>query len=213
MQIKLIEKLRKIQEKINNGNTSILLVNPPKFQATDGTIYGEHTPLGLKILQQIGINNQFSVTVLNLAKEKKPLRVFEEILKKLNPCIVGIPSTSPSHKNAIQLAEISSNDNRIVLMGGVHERVGWKTTLKNSKADFVFVGDSDESFDLFLKKLKNEIVFEISEIQGLAYKNGTELVFTGRANPKSEKLIFPDPKLLEIEQFAPFGNLSLARLI
>ena len=213
MEQKLFEKIEKIREKINAGKSSIVLVNPPKFQASDGTIYGETTPLGLKILQQIGINNRFAVTVLNLAREKNPFEKFEETLKKLEPCIVGITSTSPSHKNALRLAELAKEGDRLILMGGVHERVGWKTTLKNSKADFVFVGDSDESFDLFLKNLNKGNLQELKCIEGLAYKENKGIVFTGMAKPKAEKLILPDPYLLEIEHFEPFENLPLARMI
>ncbi|MBV9564669.1 MAG: B12-binding domain-containing radical SAM protein [Bradyrhizobium sp.] len=93
-------------------------------------------------------------------------------LMTFNPEVVGISSTSPSHKAAIEVARITKAfvPNAVIVKGGVHETYCSAHTIANvAEIDYSVCGEADYSFVLLLYALEKNA--PLSRVPGIVFRN------------------------------------------
>ncbi|MBD3355219.1 radical SAM protein [Candidatus Woesearchaeota archaeon] len=142
-------------------------------------------PLGLSYIAGALKEENYEVIGLDLTARafiegKDPVKILEEDLKKHNPDIVGIRSTSPTHKNALDVAKIVKRYKNIpIIKGGPHETNCAETTLKNnSEIDYSVIGEGEET----IKELINRISSKksIKGLEGVIYRDNGEVINNGK---------------------------------
>jgi hypothetical protein len=96
------------------------------------------------------------------------------------PDVIGIASTSPSHKAALDMAKKLKTylPNLPIVKGGVHETYCGSHTLENfPQVDYGMVGEVEQSFCLLLAALNRECPLE--SVPGLLYRGQGGIVKRG----------------------------------
>jgi anaerobic magnesium-protoporphyrin IX monomethyl ester cyclase len=113
-----------------------------------------------------------------------------ERLMTFGPEVVGISSTSPSHKAAIEVARAvrASLPNAVIVKGGVHETYCSLHTIANvEEIDYSVCGEADYSFALLLHALEND--GPLSRVPGIAFRNSNGEI---ESTPMSKRRIALD---------------------
>ena len=98
---------------------------------------------------------------------------FRALLKRYPIDLVGISSMTGAFNNAMKLALIAKEHGVFVAMGGFHPTVLPEEVLRLDCVDVVVIGEGEATFrELVLHGLSKDI-------KGLAYKDGSGIVFTG----------------------------------
>ncbi len=150
----------------------ILLLSPPTNSAIKSVIGVTGPPLGLAYLASMARLQGDDVRIIDsLALDYTFDDVFAEI-KKYDPDVVGITSTTSMMPDAYKVAEIAKqyNSDIKVVMGGPHVTFTPELTLMESKdVDFVISGEGETIFSNLLYYLKGKM--DIREVNGIAYRN------------------------------------------
>ncbi|MFH1420528.1 MAG: radical SAM protein [Candidatus Aenigmatarchaeota archaeon] len=218
----------------------ILLIWPPWYRLQNSEFVGY--PIGITSIAAILEKNGFNVSVYHadykgkgavvhtseltnayedykrrLADENDAIwKEVEAVIVEQKPDIVGISVMTGSYGSALMTAKIAKkiNPNTIVVMGGAHPTVEPKSTLRNSDVDFVVAGEGEETFLELVQAIESRKRF--SEIKGIGYKKGRQLIINPR-RPLIENLdTLPLPArhlIINKENFIPdaFGGIFSSR--
>ncbi|MFH0986178.1 MAG: radical SAM protein [Candidatus Omnitrophota bacterium] len=89
----------------------------------------------------------------------------------------------------------------ILVAGGVHITALREQALHDS-VDYLFLGEADHGFVEFLGTLPEKSIEKLKKIPGLLFRNGSEVVNTGRTLVRDlDALPFADRSLLDYKQF------------
>lgn len=209
----------------------ILLIQPP-YTIHKAEPKGCQPPLGLAYIAAVLEQNGFDVKILDSivegfgievdeSKENDLIRYglefddIEKIISGYAPDIVGISCLfSTQHNNAITVAKLVKNvlENCVVIMGGAHPSVAYRTVLESDFVDFVIIGEGEFSAVKLIDSLKEGK--DLSNIDGLAYKENGDL----KVNPKTkfihslDEIPFPARHLLPMDKYfrinRPHGTAS-----
>ena len=204
--------------KINfNKRPDILLLQPHQGrQATDYIFQpGYEIPLNLaclsSYLEREGVTNE----ILDLRLYQDPIQVFKEVIKNLEPKVIGISAFSSEKENADALAKLSKNlyKAKPVIIGGYHASAAPKETIEANFYDFLVYGEGEISLTELMKCLVHE--GKIDSINGIAYKQDDHVVI----NPPREmikcidSLPRPARHKLELNKYIPVpGTGNFMRL-
>ncbi len=139
-------------------------------------------PLGLAYIAG-ALRENYDVSVLDLTARTPAGRDHNEILleelNKFKPDLVGITSTSPTHRNALDVARtVKQFSNITVIKGGPHETNCAETTLRNNpEIDYSVVGEGEETIVELV-----DAIFRWQSIKGIigvAYRENGEIVNNG----------------------------------
>ena len=163
----------------------ILLIDPYFEKGLKGF------PLGLAYIAAV-LENDYYVSVLDLAarayvEKKSPDEILREKLVNFMPDIVGITSTSPTHRSALEAASIiKSYGNIPIIKGGPHETNAQGASLKKYRIrgkaqyliDYSVVGEGEET----IVELVNKIVAGSSAqgVKGVVFREQGKIVDNGR---------------------------------
>jgi radical SAM superfamily enzyme YgiQ (UPF0313 family) len=142
-------------------------------------------PIGLLYLAAALEKEGHTVRLVDLQANPSTL-ILNEVLETFQPSIVGISSTSPSHKPALELAKKVKQKypDIFVIKGGVHETYCATHTLSTQPyIDYCMVGEADVSFPLLVNALESSL--DLEAIPGLAYRNNGRIII----NPENKSLI------------------------
>lgn len=161
----------------------ITLVNPYPTYAkgvNEATVY---PPLGIASIAAVLEKEGYECTIIDANILQLPN---EEVLKQIeayDPDFVCISTNIATALagNALSF-EIKKRFNKKVIMGGVQASSVTERTLKNSLADVVVTGESEETVLELVRKECNP-----HGVVGLAYLEGEQVVYTGK-RPLIEKL-------------------------
>jgi radical SAM superfamily enzyme YgiQ (UPF0313 family) len=141
-----------------------------------------------------------------------------ELLREVQPPVVGITSTSPSHLAACDLARAVKrcSEDILVVKGGKHDTFAWETTLRSHpEIDIAVVGEGE----LILSELLAAVArgADYRHIRGIAYREGGAV----RHNPGApevdfQALPFPHRSLVphhESYNFGIFGGKQMAQVM
>jgi len=166
----------------------IMLVDPYFKEGLKGF------PLGLAYIAG-ALREDYEVSVIDLTaratiEQKNPEEILQEELRKINPDMVGITSTSPTHKNALDVARIVKNyRNMPIIKGGTHETNAQGSTIRNNpEIDYSVVGEGEET----IIELANGISRgeSVKGLEGIIFRENNEVVDNGK------RALIPDLDML-----------------
>lgn len=157
----------------------ILLIDPYFREGLKGF------PLGLAYIAGALREKGYSISTLDLTaratlEKRKCEEILNEELKRQNPDIVGITSTSPTHKNALYVARLVKQFRNIpIIKGGVHETNCAETTLRNNpEIDYSVIGEGEETIVELVERIsKGE---SIRGLEGVVFRDGESIINNGR---------------------------------
>jgi len=103
-------------------------------------------------------------------------REVETRIRNLKPSVIGITATSQTFASSCRIANIakSIDENVVVIVGGPHPSVFGKDILNNNVIDFAVTREGEETIIELLNHLDG--LQDISSINGIAYRNGEEII-------------------------------------
>jgi radical SAM superfamily enzyme YgiQ (UPF0313 family) len=133
-------------------------------------------PLGLGYLASYLESNGFRVDILDLTILNIPNVTLFQLIKKNAPLLVGLTALTPYYVNMKELSlEIKKQIPDIpVVLGGVHVSALPRETLDECDADFVVIGEGEETLLELARKIKEH--GDLSDVDGIAYKKGREVI-------------------------------------
>jgi len=142
--------------------------------------------IGLKYIHSYLCKNQIDSYILFIPKyNKKDILCIEKFLNGFKPRIIGISLMSSEFDNAKKFSTIIKNKfpEIIIVWGGIHPTVDTKECL--NYADYVFIGESEESYLEFVNKIsKNR---PVDDILNLAYRL-SDKIHINKLRPLNENL-------------------------
>jgi len=137
----------------------------------------------------------------------------ENIIRSFKPDVIGISSMSTKIGSVKNIVEISKRifPHIPVVLGGAHPSVLYKSALQQTKADFVVIGEGENTFADLINEFQNG-GSNFDKIEGLAFQTSNGKII--RTSPRSliadlDSLPFPDREsLYKLETYRP-DDLSM----
>ncbi|MFQ5450324.1 MAG: B12-binding domain-containing radical SAM protein [Nitrospinaceae bacterium] len=190
--------------------TDVLLINPSyqsSYGGTKASIVNPFFPtLGLATIAAVARQRGHKVHILDLCWRPYDFELIRSKVLQVKPDVVGISATTPLMN---QLRDISVlvkdlSKNIMVVGGGPHPTALPRETLRESLLDAVCVGEADYTF---AELCDNSI---LSEIPGIYYRSGDEIINTGPRNPIENLDDLPFPAW---DLYNPGDYKKISRLI
>lgn len=186
----------------------ILFINPP-FAIYGGVEGhgGKNAPLNLAYLASYLREKMSNIEVSIIDAEGLEL-TFSQIYKKINditPDIIGITTPTAAYYNVQKIVkDIKEIDKKIkIVLGGSHPTALPYETLSETECDAVVIGEGELTFYELVKSWQKNI--DLSQITGLAYKKGKEIII----NKKRELIKDLDTIPLPAKDLLPLDKYFL----
>lgn len=141
----------------------------------------------------------------NLNSRSVELR--EKILE-FKPDVLGISFWSPNYYEALSILMLakSIDPNMTTVVGGPHATSYSDKIMENGEIDFLFRGEADISFSVFLDELEEKVP-DLSKVKGLTYRDsGGELVDNEQDSQENLDLIqLPDYEAINLDGYLSAG--------
>ncbi len=158
-------------------------------------------PLNLSLLAAIAEKDGHAVQIIDAELESLSNEHILERVKNISPDIIGFTATSPMFSKVVDSAnKIKENFDIPIIVGGPHATIVKEKAFEDC-FDFLFIGEADKTFHLFLEKFQKGGDF--SSVPGLLIKKNNEILFTGDPEPITDldKIPFPVRRLLKVEEY------------
>jgi radical SAM superfamily enzyme YgiQ (UPF0313 family) len=193
----------------------VLLVQPRIGHAKRGRASPQAfvPPMMLFCLAKPLVERRFKVDILDLTVSKITLRGFKNYIRRHQPRIVGITSSTLSYTNAIRAAKaVKEIDPEItVVMGGPHVTFRARDALDSGYVDFVVRGEGDVCFPQLVELLLRG-KGSLSKIGGISYLENGDLVENPRVFVRDlDKLGYPQRDGIERTRYAVLGTVQTSR--
>ncbi len=195
----------------NSEKLKVLLVNPHGFD-TSSVI-----PMSLAYLKaNIKHPQNFEIEILDcsLLDIKASSYEFKECIQRFTPAIVGITTWSPMFMEALDCAKAvkAVYPQACTVMGGPHATGYWESVIENDEVDFVFRGESENDFSLFLDRVY-EGSHDYQDIEGIVLKRENSSVLEGAVTlvDDLDALKLPDYDAIQLKQYIDRGYRYLTR--
>jgi radical SAM superfamily enzyme YgiQ (UPF0313 family) len=160
-------------------------------------------------------NKGYTVEILDAAVSILTEKQITEFVSRRKPAIVGLTAMTTTINSAIHVAHNikASNKETLVVLGGAHVSILPEETLKNNlDVDIIVRGEGEETF-LDLVENCEKSVSDLSDVQGITYRNGSIVSNTVERPPikNLDSLPFPAFHLLPQGKYRlhpPFGRKS-----
>lgn len=166
----------------------VLLINPPeRFDESNENLkknkgYSLYPPLGLAYLASMLEKNDIDVRIFDIMATNNSLAEIISLIENESPSVVGITSTTPQIRGAVQLAKTlkrTFQDEVRTALGGAHITADPDFFNRFNYFDFAVTGEGEITFtDLIIKSLKKEEVNGV--FTGVQYSNLDEIPFPAR---------------------------------
>lgn len=196
----------------------VILINPPLSAAEQSgggsleIVANILPPLGMAYLGAVLEKDNFDVKLIDSPVLNLTCSSLMDILKKENPDITGITSTTLSFKSAVNVAESIKKlwKDKIVIIGGPETTAEPREVMKNECFDIGVYGEGE----MTLLELCNELcekgrewkADDLKKIKGVLLRVGGKIVFTGLRQyiQNLDELPFPAMHLLPPpEKYSP----------
>lgn len=160
-----------------------------------------HLPsLAFSILGSIAKANNYSPTILDLIFYDDPASTIISFIDGLAPVYIAFTCTSATYYLVLEAAQIIRSHNKSIkiLIGGCHASSTAEEILQTGLFDFVFIGESEISFNQFLKGN------ESSDIRGLAFIDESGKIvksFNSGFLKNLDDLPYPDYSLYDLSKY------------
>lgn len=179
----------------------ILLVAP------HGNIPAYWFPLALGYLKSnIPGHHQVKIFDCTLYDIPAESAAFRRELAEFRPDIVGVSTASLTSTEAINVLKVSKSldSNIVTVIGGSHATNYPEAVMKNEFIDYLFRGEADLSFSVFLEQLESSGNFSL--VKGLAYrKNGVLIQNDMEIENDLDKIKIPDYHALQLNEYIKRG--------
>lgn len=142
------------------------------FWPTNGQGYNT-LPLGLAYLKSNADNSKHEIRIFDcyLMKLSADSPELKRILTEFNPDVVGVSCWTAQFYEALGILRLakSVSKNIVTLMGGVHPSAYPVKTIRHQEIDFLFEGEAELSFPVFLEEL-GKATPDWSKVKGLTYE-------------------------------------------
>lgn len=195
---------------------AVLLVNAPS--PNPGAILSHRVqglpPLGICYIASWLTMNGYPTEILDFYIRTVSLKDLEATIKKNQPRLIGISTTTETFKCGIRLARQIKKISQdiIIIMGGSHVTFEFSEALKSGVIDYVIRGEGEitakELCDHCLRNQGN-----IEDIHGLSYiRDGVIVSNKDRGFIADlDTLPFPDRTLLDISKYSHPASISTSR--
>jgi len=196
---------------------NVLLISPPTISAVKSVVGTTGPPLGLAYLASM-IREEHDVRIVDSLAEEFAYKDVEKVIKRYDPDVIGITSTTSMIPDAYIVAKMAKriNENVKVVMGGPHVTFVPKRTFEECPyVDFIVRGEGEITFKELIDALeKNK---DPSNILGLSINLGDKV----KNNPPRplikdvDTIPMPSYDLLPIEKYqvngVRFGTVMTSR--
>jgi len=174
---------------------NVLLINPPRINELIGnnpaiieTHRGFNPPLGiLSLAGYLQSNSNHNIEILDAQPPNWSYPEIEEVLKKVNPDVVGITAmtfTLIDVFKTIKSVKKIHPDAKVVL-GGPHVHIYPEETINLPQVDFLISGEGEITFKKFLDNIND--IEALRNIKGLVFKDSGRVINNG-ISPSTENL-------------------------
>ncbi len=170
----------------------IFLINP-----SHGEVYGKLTPpdhphLGLAYVAAVLEAEKHDVRIIDIDAEALTDDSLGKIIEVEKPDLAGITATTPVFYSALKIAEIvKKNSLAHTVIGGIHATLIPVECAENPFIDFVVVGEGEKTIVELLNAIQDKSDF--SDIKGLVYKSGKQIIQNGVREPIQDLDAIPFP--------------------
>ncbi|MCC6028100.1 MAG: B12-binding domain-containing radical SAM protein, partial [Archaeoglobus sp.] len=184
----------------------ITLVNPSAKVEVVKTLEISTPPLGLGYLASVLRERGFKVRIIDDLVENLN---FSDFLKKIkDSLIVGITSTTPTFKSALEYAKKIKKafPDIFVILGGVHVSFEPEKALKNEFVDAVCIGEGERTIVELAERVESGR--DLEDVKGIYFKKEDKIV----KNPPREfiqdldSIPFPAFDLMPLEKYSLLGE-------
>jgi anaerobic magnesium-protoporphyrin IX monomethyl ester cyclase len=179
----------------------VLLINPLSEKAIDSEEplfirrhEGVFPPIGLMyIAAYLKKETDCEVKILDTLADKMDYGEIKESIIDFGPDIAGITAYTNNLRDVIIVSDLVKkvNKNTRVCLGGPHVNIFPREALNIPSVDFLVFGEGEISFTELVKALMNGSSWE--RIEGIAFKNNNNHVFTGTGKDIENPDILPFP--------------------
>jgi len=186
---------------------NVLLISPPTTSAVKSVVGVTGPPLGLAYLASM-IREEHDVRIVDSLAENFSHEDVEKVIKRYDPDVIGITSTTSMIPDAYVIAEVAKryNENVKIVMGGPHVTFLPERTFKECPyIDFIVRGEGEITFKELIDALEKNR--DPSNILGLSINMGNKV----KNNPPRPLIkdidVIPTPSydLLPMEKYQADG--------
>ncbi|WP_455364503.1 B12-binding domain-containing radical SAM protein [[Eubacterium] cellulosolvens] len=195
--------------------SDILLLQPPLPPPLDAYVRDMvlTPPLGLCYLASC-LKKDYRVSILDASILNLDMKTITSEIKKADPKILGITTTTYTYKNSLKIAQIAKQLNKSIatVLGGPHVTFTAEETLSNHQIDFVVRHEGE----MTMKQLSDFILKKegkLGSIKGVTYRAGEEII---SASPQPliedlDGLPFPSRDLTPLHLYRIPGSIITSR--
>jgi anaerobic magnesium-protoporphyrin IX monomethyl ester cyclase len=187
----------------------ILLIYP---NCLEDRVYAEDArvvPIGIYYIGAVLKENQYDVEILNWHDIHKTPRKIEVTLREKKPDVIGFSIVHANRWGGIDISEIAKRilPETKVVFGGIGATFLWEHLLRHFKEiDFAVLGEGEYSFLNLIQCLEKGDNEGIKKIKGIAFRDGTRIVKTEKAEEIQDLDKLPMPS-----KYFDFQHLSSSR--
>jgi anaerobic magnesium-protoporphyrin IX monomethyl ester cyclase len=163
------------------GNTLIFLMTTAPPENSPWSVPMRLPPLGLSYVAAALEKAGFNVEMLDNYLLKKPISNVQQMVKKLDPEIVGITCSSASYPRVVETAKAVKQvlPSCKVVVGGWHPSYMPETVLQHPEIDYVVMGEGERAMtELATCITKGEDAKAVAQIAGVGYRHKGKMVKT-----------------------------------
>jgi len=181
----------------------IVLVWPKGFDS----IYVMPIPLGY-LASNMPSNHEVKIFDCSINNISANTPEFKNLLTEFAPRVVGVSCWSSTYPEAIRVIEAakSIDPNVVTVIGGAHATSYPNRTMDNKSVDFLFRGESELYFPIFLEELEKN-THDWGKVKGLAYRTSDGALVKNEIHIEKEldKIKIPDYDIIGLEQYIKSG--------
>ncbi len=164
-------------------------------------VQGVLPPLGIAYVAAVLETKGVNVSIGDAQGSNYTASDFRDAIQKEHADIVAITCMTPTFHGALEAAQICKELGLTVVLGGSHISVYPKESLQSEFVDFCIVGEGEYTMAELVDALENNT--DYSNIKGLGYKNGEEIVVNqARIVKDVDSLPFPAFHLLPMKKYS-----------
>ena len=176
----------------------IALVNP-RLRAWSPNIW---VPLGLTYIAAVLEKEGHNVEIIDMNEKKINDDNFRTYLKE-DVDVVGITGMITEYQKTLKIIDIAKEEfsDRKVILGGPLATTFPHQLLEQSKADFIVMGEGEITTSTLVQAIEHES--DLTEIRGIAYKKGEQIVINDPVRPidNLDTTPFPARHLLDMSKY------------
>lgn len=138
--------------------------------------------------------------------------MFRNFLTSYQPDVIGVSCWSKTFPETVEILKLAKTllPEVITVLGGIHPTVYAEKTLEISLADYVLVGESENSFKSFIANISDSEA--LSKIPGLVTRNSTGIIKNPQCPPTDlDSIAFPDYRAIELTKYFDKGYRYFSR--